>query len=67
MFLPSELSAGNNSVVVRERFVVDGGLDFGQQAADTTALARSSCVVVMKAASASRVPGTRAFGDHGDD
>lgn len=67
MFLPSELSAGNNSVVVGERFVVDGGLDFGQQAADTAALARSGCVVVMKAASASRVPGTRAFGDHGVD
>lgn len=47
MFLPSELSAGNNSVVVGERFVVDGGLDFGQQAADTAGLARSSCVVVM--------------------
>lgn len=47
MFLPSELSTGNNSVVVGERFVVDGGLDFGQQAADTAALARSSCVVVM--------------------
>lgn len=62
--LPSELSTGDDGVVVGERFAVDGGSDFGHQAADAAALARAVRGAVMTAALASRVPGAWALGDH---
>lgn len=62
--LPSEFFAGDDGVVVGERFVVDGGFDFGQEATDAAALVRFGCWAMQEAGSASRVPGAWTFGDH---
>lgn len=65
MALPSELFTGDDGVVVGERLVVDGGFNFGQQAADAAALARFGYRALLDAGSVPRVAGAWAFRDHG--
>lgn len=63
---PPELLAGDDGVVLGERFIVDGGFDFGQQTIGSAALVRFGCRrVALVAGPASRLPGVWTFWDHG--
>lgn len=50
--------------MVAKRFGVDGGFDFGQQAAGVAVPARFGCRTVLDPGPASRLPGAWTFRDH---
>lgn len=64
MVIPSKFFAGDDGVVVGERFILDGCFDLGQQPASTTVLVGFCSLAVMATRPTPRLAGPGTFRDH---